>query len=75
MRNLYIKQHFFSLRGNFTVKDQKEKDVYFIEGSFMQIPKTYKIYNLNDEEVAMITKKPFSFLPTFIVEVNSSASV
>jgi uncharacterized protein YxjI len=70
MKHLYIKQKVFSLSGKFTVKDQEEKDVYYVEGSFMQIPKTFSIINTARDEVALITKKMFSFLPKFFVEVN-----
>ena len=70
MRQLYIKQKVFSLSGKFTVKDQQEKDVYYVEGSFMQVPKTFSIMNTARDEVALITKKVFSFLPKFFVEVN-----
>ncbi|MGV3463737.1 MAG: LURP-one-related/scramblase family protein [Heyndrickxia sp.] len=70
MKQLYIKQKVFSLGEKFTVKDQQEKDVYYVEGSFMQIPKTFSIMNATRDEVALITKKVFSFLPKFFVEVN-----
>ncbi|WP_144513697.1 LURP-one-related/scramblase family protein [Bacillus sp. FJAT-22090] len=70
MKLLYIKQKVFSLSGKFTVKDQQEKDVYYVEGSFMKIPKTFSIMNETRDEVALITKKVFSFLPKFFVEVN-----
>ena len=70
MKQLYIKQKVFSLSGKFTVKDQQEKDVYYVEGSFMKVPKTFSIINTKKEEVALITKKVFSFLPKFFVEVN-----
>lgn len=70
MKHFYIKQKVFSLKGKFTVKDQEENDVYYIEGSFMRIPKTYSIMNTRQEEVALITKKTFSFLPKFYVGVN-----
>lgn len=70
MKQLYIKQKVFSLSGKFTVKDQQEKDVYYVEGSFMQFPKTFSIMNTTKDEVARVTKKPFSFLPKFFVEVN-----
>lgn len=70
MKQLYIKQKVFSLSGKFTVKGQQENDVYYVEGSFMQIPKTFSIMNTTRDEVALITKKVFSFLPKFFVEVN-----
>jgi uncharacterized protein YxjI len=70
MKHLYIKQKVFSLSGKFTVKNELEKDVYYVEGSFMQIPKTFSIMNTTRDEVALVTKKAFSFLPKFFVEVN-----
>ncbi|AIQ29034.1 LURP-one-related family protein [Paenibacillus sp. FSL R7-0312] len=70
MTELFIKQKVFSLREKFTVKNQQEQDVYYVEGSFMRIPKTFSIMNTADEEVALITKKVFSFLPKFFVEVD-----
>lgn len=75
MRQLYIKQKVFSLSGKFSVKDAEEKEVYFVEGSFMQIPKTFSIMNVARQEVAMITKKTLSFLPTFFVEVHGQETV
>lgn len=66
MTELFIKQKVFSLREKFTVKNQQEQDVYYVEGSFMRIPKTFAIMNTADEEVALITKKVFSFLPKFL---------
>lgn len=75
MRQLYIKQKVFSLSGKFSVKDQEENEVYFVEGSFMQIPKTFSIMDVACQEVAMITKKTFSFLPTFFVEVHGQEMV
>ncbi|QCR34277.1 LURP-one-related/scramblase family protein [Lysinibacillus sp. SGAir0095] len=75
MKQLYIKQKVFSLSGKFTVKDQQENDVYYVEGSFMQIPKTFSLMDTSRAEVALITKKVFSFLPKFFVEVNGKEAV
>lgn len=70
MNRLYMKQNLFSLSGKFTVKDMSEQDVYFVEGSFLKIPKTFTILNASREEVAHITKKVLSLLPKFHVDVN-----
>ncbi|OXS64569.1 uncharacterized protein YxjI [Bacillus sp. V-88] len=75
MKQLYIKQKVFSLSEKFTVKDLDEKDVYYVEGSFMKVPKTFTIMNQDRDEVALITKKVLSFLPTFFVEVNGEEVV
>ena len=70
MHTLYMKQKIFSLRGRFSIQDHQEQDVYLVEGSFMQIPKTFSISSVDGEEVAVITKKVFSLLPKFFVEVD-----
>ncbi len=70
MHTLYMKQKIFSLRGRFSIQDHQEQDVYLVEGSFMQIPKTFSISSVDGEEVATITKKVFSLLPKFFVEVD-----
>ncbi|WP_078555931.1 LURP-one-related/scramblase family protein [Bacillus alkalicellulosilyticus] len=75
MKELYIKQKVFSLSGKFTVKDQEQNDVYYVEGSFMKLPKTFSIMNSDRKEVALITKKMLSFLPKFFVEVNGREMV
>jgi uncharacterized protein YxjI len=75
MRQLYIKQKVFSLSGKFSVKDEQENEVYFVEGSFMRIPKTFSIVDSASNAVALITKKTFSFLPSFFVEVNGQEAV
>lgn len=75
MKQLYIKQKVFSLSGKFTVKDQQENDIYYVEGSFLQIPKTFTILNTTRDEVAVITKKVFSFLPVFFVEINGKETI
>ncbi|WP_067842716.1 LURP-one-related/scramblase family protein [Amphibacillus sediminis] len=70
MGKLYIKQKVFSIGESFTVKDENEVDKYFIKGSFLSIPKTFTIKDANGNEIGVITKKVFSFLPKFFVEVD-----
>ena len=70
MSKLYIKQKVFSLGEKFTVKDRFQQDKYFIEGSFMSIPKVFTIKDVKGKPIGKITKKIFSFLPKFFVEVD-----
>ena len=70
MKELFIKQKLFSIGEKFSIINQQEEDVYYVEGSFMQIPKTFSIMDTKRNEIALITKKVFSFLPKFFVEVN-----
>lgn len=75
MKQLYIKQKVMSLSGKFSVTDAEGNEVYLVEGSFMQIPKRFSIMDVAKEEVAMITKKTFSFLPTFFVDVDGQETM
>ncbi|MGP4063466.1 LURP-one-related/scramblase family protein [Oceanobacillus sp. M65] len=70
MKQLFIKQKVMSFNDKFTIKDHQKNDAYYVEGSFMKIPKTFSISNTAGAEVALITKKVISFLPKFYVEVN-----
>lgn len=70
MKQLYIKQKFFSLTDKFTIKDEHENDVYYVKGRFLKIPKTFSIDNMEGQQVALITKKVFGVLPKFTVEVG-----
>lgn len=70
MGKLYIKQKVFSLGGHFTVKDERQEDRYFIEGSFMSIPKVFTIKDIEGRTIGKIIKEVFSFLPQFFVEVD-----
>lgn len=70
MRRLYIKQKLFSIGEKFTVKDESGNDCYFIEGSFLEIPKNFSVINRTGKTVSHISKKFFSLLPKFFVEID-----
>ena len=70
MKSFYLKQKIMSMRGRFNVFDELQQEVYKIEGSFLQIPKTFTIRDMQQNERALITKKTLSWLPTFYVEVE-----
>lgn len=73
MNKLYIKEKVFSLGGDFTVTDEYGQDKYFVRGSFLSIPKVFTITNVLNQEVGTITKKTWSFLPKFFVQVDGNS--
>lgn len=75
MKKLFIKQQVFSLGGHFTVKDEREQDQYVVEGSFLSIPKTFTISDTYGQQIGTITKKVFSFLPKFFIEIPGEETV
>ena len=50
MKKLYIKQKVFSIGEKFTVMDEQQKPRYFVEGSFMKIPKSFAIYDERQQQ-------------------------
>ncbi|MBU5595243.1 LURP-one-related family protein [Amphibacillus sp. MSJ-3] len=70
MGRLYIKQKVFSIGERFTVKDENQVDKYFIQGSFLSIPKRFEIKDTSGNHIATITKKVLSLLPKFFIEVD-----
>ena len=74
-RKLYIKQKLFSIGEKFTVYDEQERPQYYVQGSFMQLPKSFKVLNQREEEIATITKKVFSWLPKFYVDIRNNPQI
>ena len=75
MRELYIKQKIFSVGEKFSVVDAQERPQYFVSGSFMRVPKRFSIQDSNNREIGTITKKIFSWLPKFFVNVGNEEIV
>ncbi|MGG5317273.1 LURP-one-related/scramblase family protein [Enterococcus sp. AZ072] len=70
MKKLYIKQKVFSISEKFTIMDDQQNPRYYVEGSFLRIPKTFRIEDEQGREISKITKKTISLLPKFFVEID-----
>ncbi|MBV7392306.1 MULTISPECIES: LURP-one-related/scramblase family protein [Enterococcus] len=75
MKTLYIKQKVFSIGEKFTVTDENQQPRFYVNGSFMKIPKTFEITDEQGREVSKITKKTISLLPKFFVEIDGKEMV
>lgn len=75
MSQLYIAQKLFSMRGRFAVTDAEQRPVYYVAGSFMQIPKTFTITDVSNTVVAQITKTALSWQPQFTVNAVGTPPV
>lgn len=75
MKKLYIRQKVFSIGEKFTVVDEDQRPRYFVKGSFMKIPKTFRIEDEQGNEVSRITKKVISLLPKFFVEMDGKEAI
>ena len=48
---LYMKQKVFSIKDRFYIKDEFEKDRYYVEGEFFTIGKKLHLYDMNGNVV------------------------
>lgn len=70
MQQLCIKQHVFSIGEQFTVTDMQGRTRYTVQGSFLELPKSFRITDEYGREVAVIVKKLFSMMPHFSVQMH-----
>lgn len=74
MRRFLVKQKFRLGGERFDIKDEMGNVAYQVEGSFFKIPKTFTVFDVEGQKVSHITKKPFSLLPQFTVELADGSS-
>ena len=61
----YVKQKVFSLGEQFTVKNERGEDCYFVEGEWFSIPKIFHILDKTHRELLTLRQKPFAFTTRF----------
>ena len=66
---LIIKQQFFTLFDKFDVYDEGDNIVYTVEGQFA-LTKTLSVLDHDGNEAAKLTRRFFTILPTFDIEVD-----
>lgn len=67
---LYIKQSIFTLGEKFTVKNATGADEFYVDGSFMRIPKQFIIYNNQQQQVATIERQMFRLFPRYDIQTG-----
>ena len=71
----YLVTQKFRLGGErFDIKNDLGMVEYQVEGSFLKIPKTFTVFDVEGQKVSHITKKTFSLLPQFTVELEDGSS-
>lgn len=68
---LYIKQSVFTFKDKFTVKNAKGHDAFYVDGSFLRIPKQFIIYNHNQEVVATIDRQMFRLFARYDIRTEN----
>ena len=74
MKTYLVKQKFRLGGERFDIKNDLGMVEYHVEGSFFKIPKTFTVFDVEGQKVSHITKKTFSLLPQFTVELEDGSS-
>ena len=74
MKTYLVKQKFQLGGERFDIKNDLGMVEYQVEGSFLKIPKTFTVFDVEGQKVSHITKKTFSLLPQFTVELEDGSS-
>ncbi|WP_347087812.1 LURP-one-related/scramblase family protein [Streptococcus rubneri] len=74
MKTYLVKQKFRMGGERFTINNDLGMVEYRVEGSFMKIPKTFTVFDVEGREVSHITKKPVTLLPRFTVQLKDGKS-
>ena len=74
MKTYLVKQKFRLGGERFDIKNDLGMVEYQVEGSFLKIPKTFTVFDVEGQKVSHITKKTFSLLPQFTVELEDGSS-
>ena len=74
MRTFHVKQKFRIGGERFDIKDDRGEIAYQVEGSFFNIPKTFTIYDADNQKVSEILKEVMTFLPRFEIQLSNGDS-
>lgn len=67
---LYMKQKVWSFTDKFIIKDQEERDRWFVQGEIFSMGKRLHILDANGVECALLRQKIWSFMPRFFIEIG-----
>ena len=65
MMRYQVRQHIFSFRDRFTIKDEYDQPQYVVEGKFFTVGNKLTLFNVKGEEEIYIEQKLLRFLPEY----------
>ena len=67
---LYMREKVFTLKERFYITDELGNNVYYVEGELLSLGKKLHIYDMQNNELAMVKQKLLTLLPKFSVMVE-----
>lgn len=65
-----IRQKIFSIKDRFSIKDEKENDVYIVSSQISSFGKKLRIFDLQDNELCRIEQRVFRILPEYCINIS-----
>ena len=65
-----IRQKIFSLGDKFTIKDEMDRDVFFVKSRLLSFGNKLRIFDLNENEVCYIEQQLFKLMPQYNIYIN-----
>lgn len=65
-----VRQKIFSIRDKFTIKDESDNDVYYVESQLLSFGKKLRIYDLQENELSYIEQQLFRFMPEYNIYIS-----
>ncbi len=59
-----INQKLLSIAGKYFIKDELGNDAFVVKGNF-SLPRKYRVYDMQNNEIVRIKKRMFRLLPRF----------
>lgn len=66
-----LRQKVFSLNSRFAIKDEEERDAYYVEGEFFTIGNKLSFQDTSGRELLYIKQKVFSLITTYEIYKNN----
>lgn len=72
---LYMKQKVFSWSDRYTIKDELDRDRYYVEGEIFSWGHKLHVFTADQKEIAFIKQEIFTWLPKFEVYIGDRLAV
>ncbi|MDQ0508549.1 uncharacterized protein YxjI [Peptoniphilus ivorii] len=67
MEKLYVKQKVLKITDHYPILDERENEIYHVDQDFKLIGNTVRVSDARGEEIFVVDREVFAFLPRFYV--------
>ncbi len=75
MKKLFIQQKVFKITDQYSVMDENQNPVYYVDQDFKLIGNTVHVKDLSGREIFVVDKEILAFLPRYVVRFSDGRQV